>query len=109
MMDVRFALAIFLLAVGCPQPPAPIPHDYDAAASDTYLSEAGAGACQRAEDTLVRLGCKQARTPAGVPFHEACDHALDDGRNWRPDCLALITSCDQLDTVYRTPEGAPCK
>jgi len=47
-------------------------------------------------------------TPAGEPFADACQAAAADGRDWRPECLAAISSCDQLEEAYRTPRDRPC-
>lgn len=66
-------------------------------------------ACSAAGAKLRELNCPQATTPAGTPFEAACQRALDDGRNWRPDCIARVTSCDQVEAAYRTPTKEACQ
>jgi hypothetical protein len=74
----------------------------------------GSDDCGRAGETLCRLQCRDRagaprwRTPAGRPFAEVCRAARDDGRDWRPDCLARITDCSQVEAAYRTSGGAAC-
>lgn len=58
--------------------------------------------CEAAEARLVELGCPEARTPDGTPFGEACWDAAQDGRHWRPDCIVLVTSCDQVERAAGT-------
>ena len=64
-------------------------------------------ACERAEAKLVQLGCKRsngvpwAQTPQGARFSDACANALANGRNWHPEKIAQISSCDKLDCVYK--------
>lgn len=61
--------------------------------------------CDTAFVRLSELKCKEA-----VPtFTEACKRAITDGRNWRPDCLAVVATCADIETAYRTPEGKACK
>jgi hypothetical protein len=63
-------------------------------------------ACMRAEEKLRELKCERpggqpwAETKAGTPFHEACERAAADGRDWHPDCIAAILSCDEVDLAY---------
>lgn len=47
-------------------------------------------------------------TPAGKPFAAFCREAHADGRDVRPDCIAVVPSCKWLDAAYRTPRGTPC-
>ena len=99
------SLILILVAVGCgappygPQPaPVPKPEPAPVEASD----------CEKAHEKLVELNCELQKTPEGAPFSEACETAADDGRNWRPDCIALVESCDQVEEAFRTPEGEVC-
>ena len=57
--------------------------------------------CAEAEKRLLELGCPQAKTPAGAPFKAACEHALSEGRNWHPECIARITACEDMPRAYR--------
>lgn len=65
--------------------------------------------CEAAGARLAELGCPEAKTPAGLPFGDACKVARADGRDWRPDCIALVDSCDEVASAYRTRAGAPCR
>ena len=90
-----------ILAASCgqkpaPRPPAPKPVPVEASA------------CERAGARLAELECEEAKGPDGTPFAEACAAAAEDGRDWRPDCIALVTRCDEVTTAYQTPEGEPC-
>ena len=40
-------------------------------------------------------------TPQGTPFAVACLVAYEDGRNWHPQCIAAIDSCDEWRAAYR--------
>lgn len=84
-------LALSLLLVGCTHcvgtiGPAPAPQ---------------ASACDDAGATLERLGCPEAKTPAGNPFAVACVAAAADGRDWHPECLAKVTNCSQVAAAFR--------
>ena len=57
--------------------------------------------CEQAESTLVRLGCPQAVTPSRTRFSTACEAARADGRDWHPDCIAKVASCNDVDAAYR--------
>lgn len=74
-----------------PLPPAPDPQPIDPAE-----------ACQAAEDTLKWLQCMR---PDGqlwhVGFGQACTDAYQDGRNWNPQCIRAIESCEALEAAYR--------
>lgn len=98
-------LSVILLACGCvpgpvdnlpepPPPPEPAP--------------VGVDDCESAHARLIKLGCAETTTPKGASFQEACEAAAADGRNWRPDCIAQIRSCDEIETMYSTPEGTAC-
>lgn len=64
--------------------------------------------CVEAGAHLRRLSCPEAYTPGGMPFAEACEIASKDGRDWRPDCIALVSSCSEVEDAYRTPRGVAC-
>jgi hypothetical protein len=81
------------------EPPAPAPDPVPA-------SE---GHCTRAGARLADLGCPQALTPQDESFAAACERALADGRDWRPDCIATVQSCDEVLEAAATPEGEPCR
>ena len=96
----RFLLVLCALLAGCavtplPKPP-PDPEPFDPAE-----------ACQAAEDTLRRLECKRPdghpwhTSPKGIRFGKACLDAYQDGRNWNPQCIRAIESCDALEAAYR--------
>lgn len=68
--------------------------------------------CAAAGDRLRALQCTTPdgtplwQTPEGTPFRDACERAAVDGRNWHPECLATIESCDELEDAYR---GKKCR
>jgi hypothetical protein len=101
-------LAIFLsrctpLPTPLPVPPDPIP-------------QGGAGPvltdCERAGERLEELGCRDKsgaplwQTPEGKPFAEACDYSASMGRDWKPECLATIHDCGEIDAAMR---GLVCR
>jgi hypothetical protein len=102
---MKLAAVLLALAIGgCaevihrpPPPPGPRPPLYPSSAES----------CDRAEETLLRIGCRRedgtswAQTPKGAPFSQACKSALKDGRDWNARCIAMITSCDELVDAYR--------
>lgn len=92
-MGARMLTALMLSVPFCSAPP-------EAVQSMGYCKDAG--------DRLEQLGCPEARTPAGAPFAEACEAAAEDGRDWRADCIAQISSCAELQSAYNTPEGEVC-
>jgi hypothetical protein len=99
---LRAVIAACLAAGCCGQPlvpeapPPPRAPDFDYGA-----------ACTAAETQLVHLSCLRAdgsswaRTPAGKPFGDECRRAWADGRDWRPECIAAITDCGQIEPAYR--------
>jgi len=116
------ALAVVLL-VACP--PFPVYPDSGTGgttgAGGSVVVDAGdectatvLDACGLAGEHLCRLGCRSNtgaplwRTPAGRSFADVCREAAADGRSWRPDCLARITDCSQVESAYRTKAGAVC-
>jgi hypothetical protein len=66
-------------------------------------------ACDAAQQRLSELGCEEAQTPKGTSFARACVDARQDGRDWRPDCIAQIGDCSQVEDAYSTPKGTACK
>ena len=83
--------------------PAPLATDAgpDADAAKDSAAPVARTACGRAGATLTRLGCRQAKTPEGAPFGDACDNAQKNGRNWHPECIEKISNCSQVDQAYR--------
>jgi hypothetical protein len=71
---------------------------------------ATAAECDAAQVTLDRLDCRQ-RTHAGRPFADLCRIAAADSpaRDWRPDCIMLVTSCDQVGAAYAVPSTEKCR
>lgn len=98
-------IALCFLACGSAPPygpqPKPVPKPEPAPVKDSD--------CAKAHKKLVELNCEYQTTPDGDSFADACEVAADDGRNWRPDCIALVASCDQVEDAFRTPEGEPCR
>lgn len=102
-MLIAAALAAAFIACGPPpepQPgPPPIPPD-------------PAPACERAGERLRELLCllpngqRAWETPEGVPFADACETAMADGRHWHPECLATIADCSELEAAFR---GEVCR
>jgi hypothetical protein len=70
--------------------------------------------CQRAEDRIHSLSCTRADgtprwlTPKGIPFAEYCREAIADGRSPRPECIATVATCEDVNKAYATPEGTAC-
>lgn len=91
-------LILALGACSASRPPVPDPDPAPVAPGD----------CQKAHTRLVELDCPEQSTPQGATFAEACETAAKDGRNWRPDCIAKIESCEDLEEAYSTPEEDPC-
>jgi hypothetical protein len=111
----RFMLVLCLTCSGCsigairPEPaPKPIPTTAPTT-TPTDLDD-----CQRAEIRLKELDCRRADgsprwlTPKGSSFTEYCRVAVDDGRSPRPDCIAQVTNCEQVNAAQSRPEGTPC-
>jgi hypothetical protein len=98
------AVAAALLALSCAEvirrPPPPHP-------PRPPLYPSSAESCDRAEETLLRIGCRRedgtswAQTPKGATFSEACKSALKDGRDWNARCIAMITQCEELTDAFR--------
>jgi hypothetical protein len=98
-----FVLAAALAFAACSHtypPPRPVPLEGDE--------------CERAASRLEQLDCRREdgsplwRTPGGAAFVDFCHAAMNDGRDVRPDCLALVSSCDDVATAYRTPREGAC-
>lgn len=95
-----YAVALAILVCACqPQPPKPL--GYRHTASDAE--------CAAADATLARLGCSQA-VVAGHRFAELCLLAAHDApqRDWRPDCIALVSACSDVETAAVTPREVAC-
>lgn len=100
-------LAVLALACGSPPiirpvPPEPIPEP-------PAPADAGADAgtsCERAEARLRALDCRRPdghpyyETRHGSPFSEACASAMQDGRNWKPECLERIADCSEVACAF---------
>jgi hypothetical protein len=127
---VAFVAAVpALSAVGCAgcQNPVRPPVVVDGGAGGSVVVDAGPAPvdpdvcqvdnsddCGRAGYVLCKLECRSPagaplwQTPGGKSFASVCRQAAADGRSWRPDCLARITECSQLDGAYRAKAGAAC-
>lgn len=80
------------------------PQTVDAGRTEAAPAPVPTDACAAAERRLGELGgCHL--SPAFTA--DACRRALLDGRNWRPDCLARLASCDGLDAAYRAKGACP--
>jgi hypothetical protein len=86
-------------------------HALDAARVDGASECAQVGPaddCAAAGARLCVLACAGSdgaplwRTPAGTPYAAACRRARDDGRDWRPSCVAKIPTCADFDRAYRS-------
>lgn len=104
-MGPRVLGALILFAIACggsnrPSTDPPVPDPPPAPVGETD--------CERAQHRLDALECAHRRTPKGASFQEACDAAARDGRNWRSDCIALVTSCDDVEKAFRTPKEQAC-
>ena len=62
-------------------------------------------ACQRAEDVLCRLDCRDAfgdplcQGPTGLSFGARCRDEVRRGVPWDVECLSTITECSQVDAA----------
>jgi hypothetical protein len=57
--------------------------------------------CFKADETLVKLQCKEATSPGGIPFMYSCRRALKNNMNWHPECIAKVTKCSQVKAAFR--------
>ncbi len=73
--------------------------------------------CARAEAKLAELNCQRKDggplwlTPVSeTHFATECRRARADTppRDWRPDCIAKVTKCENVDVAKRTAKGKPC-
>lgn len=119
-------IALTLLVVGCrpsyvpgpPPPPVPVVGDECERAQQRIEVLEQHEAAERAKGAVIDalVSCfregdmkkPRSRTPAGAPFAAYCHDAMKDGRDVRPDCIAVVPSCKWLDAAYRTPRGTPC-
>lgn len=91
-----FARIIFVAAAlglaGCPTEPV-VP--------DPKIPQVkGSEWCERAEKNLLALGCEEGQpTKEGKSFTEFCKETQANGIDLNPQCLANISSCDQVDQV----------
>jgi hypothetical protein len=46
------------------------------------------------------------QTPGGRSFAAACEYSQSQGRDWRPECIATIASCKEIDSAMR---GLTCR
>lgn len=85
-------IGALLFLAQCGSPPIPVPPE------PPVLVDSGtfdAGGCQGAEDRLRARNCRMGNgaprwvTPGGIPFAEVCRDAVNDGRDWQPDTMAL--------------------
>lgn len=71
-------------------------------------------ACAAAEARLQALDCRRAdggprwTTPQGEAFAAVCERRAVAGADMRPDCIAAVQTCAEVDTAALTPQGAPC-
>jgi hypothetical protein len=91
--------------------PAPLPPAPDASDAGWYGDASPTDTCEAAEARVSVLACRCAdgvpvATKPGV-FTDACRRAAHDGRNWRADCIARLTSCDRLEKSYRAIGTCP--
>ena len=105
-------IALLLLLASCV--PSTVAPDSGPPLADAALPDASGCAqpgpadnCAAAGERLCQLRCRGALaiplwvSPMGTPYAEVCRRAFADGRDWRPDCVRRITSCDQFDAAYR--------
>lgn len=91
------------LPVPDPVPPDPTPNG----GAGPVLSD-----CERAGERLRELGCKDGsgqplwQTPEGKSFADACEYSASTGRDWKPECLATIRDCGEIDGAMR---GLVCR
>jgi hypothetical protein len=95
---LRGALSACILAACSSAPPSPV----------QPVPPRSGGDCWDAQGRLDELGCEERQTPRGAKFGAACESAAEDGRDWRPDCIALVESCDDVHEAFLTPEGIAC-
>lgn len=59
------------------------------------------GTCLMAQERLQELDCPEQTTPGGTPFAEACERALDDGRDWCAGDISVIRDCSEVEAASR--------
>jgi hypothetical protein len=107
------AMAVYGASGSC-QKPNPAPAGLGGGLPADTCAAAVLDPCGLAGERLCQLECRSSsgvplwRTPDGGSFAAACRAALEDGRNWRPDCLARISDCSQVEAAYRAIGGASC-
>jgi hypothetical protein len=95
LLPSAVTLALCAALAACLPEPRPTPHPLPGTA------------CEAAGARLEQLGCRRSdgaplwTTPGGVPFADACQHAASDGRDWHPECIAVLDDCAGLDRAYR--------
>lgn len=87
-------VVLFLLLASCPAPPKDPAHPDDLHPADT---------CIAAEERLLQLGCRDAKgrlvggpNRRGEPFRTVCRIAVENKVSLRPNCLAQITVCSEM-------------
>lgn len=67
-----------------------------------------AAPCQRAQENLLRLGCKDSEgrllggpNKAGDTFSAVCQNAVANHVNVNPVCIASVVKCSEVDTCPR--------
>ena len=115
-MKALVLLAAVLLA-GCPtpapQPPPSPPDASDAAPAPPTPAAADSGvvlvpACVTAQDTLLRLGCKDARgrliggpNEHGVSFAAVCTDTFGKGIDVHANCITVARDCAGVSSCSR--------
>ena len=103
-MGHRPLILLAALAIGCTPAPEPEPPPQPPPAPvDAGLPDEQGTPCERACARMQRLGCPEGDpTPMGQPCERwFCDAVKAEIVPLRPECLATITACEQVDDRCR--------
>lgn len=87
ILTFAFAVVLWVWFPGCSAVPLPMPPD------PNPTLDAGAS-CAAAGERLATNGCPLAFARDGTPFAVVCAWAIQDGRDWHPDTIALNGGCE---------------
>jgi hypothetical protein len=91
-------LVIGLLPLGCPEKDSTVPEP-------VVPKISGSEWCDKAESNLLALGCPEGQpTKKGKRFADFCRETQANGVCLKPECLAQVKSCDEVDKVCSCPQ-----
>lgn len=89
LIAASLLVAFWAVCIGCSPAPSPNPVPVPGAS------------CEAAEDHLRELGCVEEGLPLWEGFAETCIDDAADGIDDHPDCVAGISSCDEVEAATR--------